>query len=251
VGATLDELDYVYEGRGPRVLPTFAVIPAYGPVSQLFAKTQCDMTMLVHGGQTLRLHRPLPPSGTLVTTGKIEGIYDMKRLGQVVLSTRTTLNGEPCFDTEWMLLIRDAGGFGGPRPPKQEVPKLAEGQSERPTFSSEQATRPEQALLYRLTGDLNPLHADPEFARAAGFEQGPILHGLCTYGFVGRALLKHACGGDPARLKSLSVRFSKPVWPGDVLSTQGFDVGAGRYVLQTSVVGRPDAVLTSAWAEVA
>jgi len=77
------------------------------------------------------------------------------------------------------------------------------------------------------------------------------LHGLCTYGFLGRAVLKHACANDPARLKSLSVRFNKPVWPGDVLSTQGFDVGAGRYVLQTSVVGRPDAVLTSAWAEVA
>jgi len=250
VGATRDELDYLYEARGPRVLPTFAVIPAYGPVSELFVKTQCDMTRLVHGGQTLRLHRPLPPEGKLLTTGKIEGIYDMKKLAQVVLSTRTTLNGEPCFDTEWSLLVRDAGGFGGPRPPKQEVPKLAEGQQSSPTFRAEQSTRPEQALLYRLTGDLNPLHADPAFALAAGFEQGPILHGLCTYGFVGRALLEHACAGDPARLKSYSVQFRKPVWPGDVLITEGFHVGGGRYVLQTSVQGRPDPVLTSAWAEV-
>jgi acyl dehydratase len=250
VGATPAELDYLYEGRGPRVLPTFAVIPSYEPVSQLFVKTGCDMTRLVHGGQTVRWHRPLPAQGTLLTTAKIEGIYDMKKLAKVVLSSHTTLNGEPCFDTEWELLIRDAGGFGGPRPPKTEVPKLAEGQSE-PTFRAEQATRPEQALLYRLTGDLNPLHADPEFARVVGFEQGPILHGLCTYGFVGRALLQHACGGDAARLKAFSVQFRKPVWPGDVLSTQGFDVGDGRYVLETSVVGRPDAVLTSAWAEVA
>lgn len=250
VGATREELDYLYEGRGPRVLPTFAVIPSYGPVSQLFVKTQADMTRLVHGAQVLRVHRPLPPEGTLVSTGKIEGIYDLKKLAQVVLSTRTTLNGEPCFDTEWTLYIRDAGGFSGPRPPKNEVPKLAEGQAENPTFSVEQRTSPEQALLYRLTGDLNPLHADPAFALAAGFEQGPILHGLCTYGFVGRALLQHACGGDPARLKSLSVQFRKPVWPGDVLSTQGFDVGGGRYVLQTSVVGKPDPVLTAAWAEV-
>jgi acyl dehydratase len=251
VGATPGELDYLYEARGPRVLPTFGVIPSYGPVSELFIKTQCDMTRLVHGAQTLRLHRPLPPQGTLLTTGKIEGIYDMKKLAQVVFSTRTTLNGEPCFDTEWSLLILDAGGFGGPRPPKQDVPKLAEGQSESPTFSVEQATRPDQALLYRLTGDLNPLHVDPEFARQVGFEQGPILHGLCTYGFVGRALVKHACGGDPARLKSFSVAFRKPVWPGDVLSTQGFDVGGGRWVLRTGVVGREDPVLTSAWAEVA
>jgi acyl dehydratase len=251
VGATPAELDYLDEARGPKVLPTFAVIPAYGPVSQLFVKTQCDMTRLVHGGQTLRLHRPLPPQGRLMTVGKIEGIYDMKKLAQVVLSTRTTFNGEPCFDSEWSLLVRDAGGFGGPRPPKQEVPKLAEGQSERPSFSVEEATRPEQALLYRLTGDLNPLHADPGFALAAGFEQGPILHGLCTYGFAGRALLQHACAGDPARLKSFSVQFRKPVWPGDVLCTRGFDVGGGRYVISTSVKGRPDPVLTSAWAEVA
>jgi len=251
VGTTRDELDYLYEARGPRVLPTFAVIPAYGPVSQLFVKTQCDMTRLVHGGQTLRLHRPLPAQGRLLTTGRIEGIYDMKKLAQVVLSTRTTLNGEPCFDSEWSLLIRDAGGFGGPRPPKQEVPKLAEGQQSAPAFRVEQATLPEQALLYRLTGDLNPLHADPAFALAAGFEQGPILHGLCTYGFVGRALLQHACAGDPGRLKSFSVQFRKPVWPGDVLVTQGFHVGSGRYVLQTGVAGRPDPVLTSAWAEVA
>ncbi|RYZ02179.1 MAG: MaoC family protein [Myxococcales bacterium] len=251
VGATPEELDYVYEGRGPRVLPTFAVIPSYGPVSQLFVKTSCDMTRLVHGGQTLRLHRPLPPEGTLLTTGRIEGIYDMKILAKVVLSTRTTLNGEPCFDTEWELLVRDAGGFGGARPPKAEVPKLPKDQLDSPTFAVEQATRPEQALLYRLTGDLNPLHADPAFARAAGFDQGPILHGLCTYGFVGRALLKHACGGDPARLKAFSVQFRKPVWPGDVLSTKGYDVGNGRYALDTTVVGRPDAVLTSAWAEVA
>ncbi len=250
VGATPAELDYVYEGRGPRVLPTFGVIPSYGPVSQLFAKTQCDMTRLVHGAQSLRTFRSLPPSGTLLTTGKIEGIYDMKKLAQVVLSTRSTLNGEPCFETEWTLWIRDAGNFGGPRPPKQDIPKLPEGER-TPTFKAEQATRPEQALLYRLTGDLNPLHADPAFALQAGFEQGPILHGLCTYGFVGRAVLEHACGGDPTRFKGLHVQFRKPVWPGDVLATEGFDVGGGRYVLSTSVVGRPDAVLTSAWAEVA
>src|SRR3954463_3055160 len=198
VGATPQELDYLYEGRGPRVLPTFAVIPAYVPVSQLFAKTQCDMTRLVHGGQSLRLHRPLPPEATLVTTGRIEGIYDMKKLAQVVFSTRTTLNGEPCFDTEWQLLIRDAGNFGGERPPKSETPKIPEGAE--PDFEHSEATSPEQALLYRLSGDLNPLHADAEFAKQVGFDQ-PILHGLCTYGFVARAVIRHACAGDASRLK--------------------------------------------------
>jgi len=251
VGATPSELDYLYEARGPRVLPTFGVIPAYVPVSQLFLKTNCDMTRLVHGAQSMRLYRPLPPEGSLVTTAKIAGIYDMKKLAQLVLTTRTTWRGEPCFDTEWSLLIRDAGGFGGPRPPKNDVPKLAEGQSDAPSFTEPQTTRAEQALLYRLTGDLNPLHADPAFAKAAGFEQGPILHGLCTYGFVGRAVVRHACGGDETRLKELHVQFRKPVWPGDTLVTHGYDVRDGRYVLSTSVVGRPDPVLTSAWARVA
>ena len=152
VGATPDELDYLYEGRGPRVLPTFAVIPAYGPVSQLFEKTRCDMTRLVHGGQTLRVHRPLPPEGTLLTTGKIEGIYDMKKLAQVVLTTSTTFEGKPCFDTEWSLLVRDAGGFGGARPPKSEAPKIPDRPAD---FELELPTSPEQALLYRLSGEVS------------------------------------------------------------------------------------------------
>src|SRR6478736_4392105 len=248
VGATPAELDYLYEGRGPRVLPTFAVIPAYVPVSQLFVKTQCDMTRLVHGGQTLRLHRPLPPEGTLVTTAKIDGIYDMKKLAQVVLSTRTTLNGEPCFDTEWQLLVRDAGNFGGPRPPKNEAPKIPDGKT--PDFSVTETTHPEQALLYRLTGDLNPLHADPAFASVVGFPQGPILHGLCTYGFVARAVIQQACGGDASRLKGLTAEFRKPVWPGETIRTEGYVLGDGRIVLQAFAGDRPDAVITSAFAEV-
>ncbi len=194
IGAKRTELDYLYEGRGPKVFPTFGVIPAYGPVSELFAKTRCDMTRLVHGAQSLRIHRPLPASGTLHTVGTIVGIYDMKKLAQVVLGTETTHNGEPCFDTEWQLLVRDAGNFGGPRPPKSETPKIPEGKLA--DFSVTETTQPEQALLYRLSGDLNPLHADPAFASAVGFDQGPILHGLCTYGFLARAVIREACGGD-------------------------------------------------------
>ncbi len=128
IGAKRAELDYLYEGRGPQVFPTFGVIPAYGPVSELFGKTRCDMTRLVHGAQSLRVHRPLPPSGTLYTVGTIAGIYDMKKLAQVVLRTETTLNGEPCFDTEWQLLVRDAGNFAGPRPPKSETPQNSRGE---------------------------------------------------------------------------------------------------------------------------
>lgn len=248
IGATRAELDHLYEGRGPKVFPTFAVIPAYGPVSVLFAKIRCDMTRLVHGAQTLRIHRPLPPEATLQSTGRIKGIYDMKKLAQVVFETETTLNGEPCFETEWQLLIRDAGGFGGERPPKAENVKAPDGAA--PSFTDEAQTSPEQALLYRLSGDLNPLHADPEFARQAGFEQGPILHGLCTYGFVARALIRHACGGDADRLRSFTAQFRKPVWPGEKIKTEGYALGDGRVVVQAYAGDRTDPVITNAWAAI-
>lgn len=248
IGAKRDELEYLYEGRGPKVFPTFGVIPAYGPISELFAKTRCDMTRLVHGAQSLRVHRALPASGTLHTVGTIRGIYDMKKLAQVVLGTSSTLNGEPCFDTEWQLLVRDAGNFAGERPPKSESPKIPEGAS--PDFEHTETTSPEQALLYRLSGDLNPLHADPEFATRVGFEQGPILHGLCTYGFLARAVIQRACQGDASRLKSLSAQFRKPVWPGETIRTLGYALGDGRIVLQAYAGGRPEAVITSAFAEI-
>ncbi len=248
VGAKRDELDYLYEGRGPKVLPTFGVIPAYGPVSELFVKTRCDMTRLVHGAQRLRMHRPLPASATLHSVGVIRGIYDMKKLAQVVLETTTTLQGEPCFDSEWQLLVRDAGGFGGERPPKSDTPKIPDGKT--PDFSHSETTSPEQALLYRLSGDLNPLHVDPAFATQVGFEQGPILHGLCTYGFVARAVIREACGGDANRLKTLTVQFRKPVWPGETIRTVGYALGDGRIVLQAFAGDRPEAVITSAYAEV-
>jgi len=248
IGAKRAEIDYLYEGRGPKVFPTFGVIPSYGPVSEMFAKAGCDMTRLVHGAQSLRVHRPLPASGTLHTVGTIRGIYDMKKLAQVLFQTSTTLNGEPCFDTEWQLLIKDAGNFGGERPPKNEAPKIPDGAT--PSFDHTELTSPEQALLYRLSGDLNPLHADPAFASLVGFDQGPILHGLCTYGFVARAVIEQACGGDASRLKGLHAQFRKPVWPGEAIRTVGYALGDGRIVLQAFAGDRPDAVITSAYAEV-
>ncbi|HEV8248224.1 MAG TPA: MaoC/PaaZ C-terminal domain-containing protein [Polyangiaceae bacterium] len=249
IGATRRELDFVYEGRGPRVYPTFAVVAAYGPVTELFERTGCDMTRLVHGAQLLRLHRPIPAAARLETVGRVKGIYDMKKLAQVVLETRTTLGGEPCFDTEWQLLLLDAGGFGGERPPKTEIVRPPADRG--PDFVLEMPSSPEQALLYRLSGDHNPLHADPEFAKVVGFEQGPILHGLCTFGYLARAVIQELCAGDEKKLRALAGQFRKPVWPGDSIRVQGHRVDGGRVVLEAFAGNRPDAVISNSWAELA
>jgi acyl dehydratase len=234
IGAKRDELDYLYEGRGPKVYPTFAVVPTLDVVFSQLNRTGADISMVVHGGQSVIVRGVIPAAATLRTTGTVKGIYDLKRFAQIVLTTTTTLeDGSPVFDTEWSIIVRGAGGFGGSPPPKREdavsIPK-------------------EQALLYRLSGDFNPLHADPEVATAVGFPQGPILHGLCTYGFAARAFAKSAHGGDASRIKRMDSQFRKPVWPGDTLITEAWR-GEGRVVFQTSVKERNEQVVTGAFWE--
>lgn len=250
IGAKRDELDYLYEGakNGMKVVPTFAVVPAYDAVVDMLGKSGGNMAMVVHGGQTVRALRPIPPRGTLSTTGTLKAIYDLKKFAQVILDTSTSEGGELLFETTWSIIIRGAGGFGGPRPPESHDPEVPKDRA--PDWSFEEATTPEQALLYRISGDVNPLHADPEFAAMVGFPQGPILHGLCTYGFVGRAIIKKAAGGDATKLRSFSAQFRKPVWPGDTIVTQGYTLEGGKVVVVASVKERPEPVLTNAWAEI-
>jgi acyl dehydratase len=161
---------------------------------------------------------PIPPEGAVRTTGRIAGIYD-KGSGAVVETeseSRDVKTGELCFRTKSSVFLRGEGGFGGDRGPSgpRNVPP-----GRRPDHEVTYATRPDQALLYRLSGDFNPLHSDPEFARRAGFPR-PILHGLCTYGFTGRALLHSLCGSDPGRFRSMEGRVSQPVFPGEALTVQ-------------------------------
>lgn len=247
VGATAEELDYVYEGRGPVVIPTFAVVPAFKSLLDTCGKLGADLLKVLHGEQQIRLHRPIPPSGAFQTTATVKGVYDKGKGALAVIEMNTTdAKGEPVFDNVSSIFVRGEGGFGGDRGPSAD--KIEPPEGEKPAFSITHGTSTSQAALYRLSGDYNPLHIDPEFAAKAGFDK-PILHGLCTYGYAGRAIIEGACGGDPAKLAGLSARFTGVVYPGETLTTSGWASGDGRYVIQTTTQdGRT--VLGNAVAEV-
>lgn len=215
VGAGLEELQFTTE-KNQQVLPTMAVVLGARGAIPMNRVGSFDPAMLVHGEQAIELARPLPTEGTLKATGKISAIYD-KGKGAVVVTESESVDaasGELLFRTRSSAFIRGAGGFGGERGPSGPI---HEPPKRKPEYEVSYKTSPEQALLYRLSGDRNPLHSDPAFAKLAGFQR-PILHGLCTYGFTGRALLHTLCGSDPARFRSMSGRFSKPVFPGETLT---------------------------------
>ncbi len=248
VGAKKNELDYLYEARGPKVLPSFAVVPKFQPMLDLLARSGGNLSMLVHGGERVRVHVPLAPKGTLRTTATIRGFYDLRRLATVYVDTETRDEaGALVAETTSSMIFRDGGGFGGPPPPKDKA-EVERPKDVPPSFAIEEVTSPEQALLYRLSGDLNPLHADPELARSVGFEQGPILHGLCTLGFMVRHASQGACGGDATRIRAFEGQFRRPVWPGDTLVTLGWEVAPGRLALQVKVKERDEIVIAGAWA---
>jgi acyl dehydratase len=249
IGSTRDELDYLYEGRGPKVYPSFAVVPMFRPMFEALEKTGTDLAMVVHGGQTIKLHAPFPAEASLSSSATIRGIYDMRKFAVVHIATETRdQKGVLLSETLASIICRGEGGFDGTTTPKEEIPKVPK--EVVADFRYEEKTSPEQALLYRLSGDINPLHADPAFAANVGFPQGPILHGLCTYGFLLRHLAKGAAGGDAQRITEFEAQFRRPVWPGDTLVTEGFKVAEGTYALKLSVKERDEVVLAGAWAKV-
>jgi acyl dehydratase len=215
VGAGLDELAFSTE-KGQQVLPTMPVVLGARGAVPMQKIGSFNPAMLVHGEQAVELAGPLPVEGTLRATGKIAAVYD-KGSGAVVVSETEAVDastGKLLFKTRSAAFIRGAGGFGGDRGPSGPINQPPARKADHEVTYR---TAPEQALLYRLSGDRNPLHSDPEFAKRAGFAK-PILHGLCTYGFTGRALLHSLCGSDPGRFKSMEGRFSKPVFPGEALT---------------------------------
>jgi acyl dehydratase len=250
IGARKDELDYLYEGKGPKVYPSFGVVPGFSSMFELLSKSGGDLAMLVHGSQRVRVHQQFKPADTLSTVTKIRGIYDMRKFAVMYLDSETkSADGAVVCESTASMFFRGEGGFGGTTVPKEakivEVPR-GEGARE-PDFRVEETTSPELALLYRLSGDVNPLHADPEFATSVGFPRGPILHGLCTYGHMVRHAAKAALGGDASRLTGFDASFKKPVWPGDTLITEGWNVGDGKIALQMKVKERDEVVL-GGWA---
>ena len=233
VGAGTDELAFTTENTTDtpqRVLPTMAVILMLGGTGALREIGTFNPAMLVHGSQAIELNGEIPVEGTVSSKGTVTGIYD-KGSGAVVeieIVSSDVTSGAPLFTNTTSMFIRGEGGWGGDRGPSgsKEVPDRV------PDHTVTYATRPDQALLYRLSGDRNPLHSDPAFAARGGFDR-PILHGLCSYGFTGRALLHRLCDGDPARFTSMSARFASPVFPGEELTVEAWATGTGEAVFVT------------------
>lgn len=242
IGAGVEEeLDFVYE-KNLKVYPMFAAIPAFEAIHVAMAGLAADPARLVHGEHRIVLHSPIPVKGRLLTIAWVEAIYD-KGTGALAVVKAETANeaGEPMFENTFSVFIRGEGGYGGDRGPggRKHIPPDIE-----PDFCVEMRTDVDQAALYRLSGDYNPLHIDPHFARRAGFSR-PILHGLCTFGYVGRAVMKSICGNDPSKVRSFEARFSDAVFPGDTIITEGWRISPSLCVLQARTQ-RGGLVLTNA-----
>jgi acyl dehydratase len=213
------QLDFLYEPR-LNAMPSMAVVLGYPGFWIRNPDTGVDWTQVLHGEQSIILHKPLPAEGEIIGRSRITSIVDrgagkgaMLYNERVVTDART---GEKLATLEGTTFARGDGGFGGPSGPiKRPHPEPERA----PDLSVDLATRPEQAIVYRLNGDHNPLHIDPEVAAKAGFKQ-PILHGLCTFGVVCHALMKALCGYDPARFGRMDLRFSSPVFPGETIRTE-------------------------------
>lgn len=232
--ATGFELEFTTEntqGVDQRVLPTMPVVIAMGGGPGLPSWGEFDFRMLLHAEQGVTIHGPIPPDGEVESVARIIGIYDKAKAAVVRLENVSTYvgSGEPAFTTRFAAFIRGEGGCGTRGDDIADPPKMPE---RAPDHEVSYATRADQALLYRLNGDRNPLHSDPTIAKFAGFDR-PILHGLCTYGFTGRALLHELCGSDVAKFQTMDNRFSKPVMPGDTLTVRMWDDGPGRALYQT------------------
>jgi acyl dehydratase len=239
-----DVLRYVYEGAdgGFNALPTMATVLATGPFWMQDPATGIDWRRLLHAEQRLQLHRPLPAAGTVVGEHRVDAIHDMGAdKGALMLLSRRlydSSSGNLIATVGSTAFLRGDGGFGG-RSDAVPLPHAIPA-DRAPDHVVEHPTCPEQAFIYRLSGDLNPLHADPAVARSAGFDR-PILHGLCSYGIAGVAVVAALCSHDASRLKRIDLRFTSPVFPGETLLTEIWVKGRTSAALRVRVPARAEA----------
>ncbi|MBW8010610.1 MAG: 3-alpha,7-alpha,12-alpha-trihydroxy-5-beta-cholest-24-enoyl-CoA hydratase [Chloroflexi bacterium] len=252
IGAGQDPLDqgdlqFVYElfSGGFKVIPTFSVNFAFGFLTKILAIPGIDFNpmMLLHGEHYFERINNLPPEATITNYAKIAKVYD-KGSGAVLIIEANSMDesGNKLAINEYTIFIRGLGGFGGDRGPSSKTSLPPERE---PDAIHKDTTLANQALLYRLSGDKNPLHADPEMAAMGGYER-PILHGLCTFGFAARAVIRHFCNNEVEKFRSMRVRFSKHVFPGETLITEMWKVSDHRVVIKCRVDERNVDVLTNA-----
>jgi acyl dehydratase len=230
IGFTKQNLEYVYEGaKDFKAFPTYGVILPSNAGAEAFLSTKANFAMVVHGEQGLQIHNPLPRKGTVQTTTTLEGVYDKGSGALIVMRFDTGEKGGTLVCTNRVsAFVRGSGGFGGPAQPKKEVPPIP---PKNPDFILDAQTEVNQAALYRMSGDLNPLHIDPAVAKMVGFQE-PILHGLCSYGVVCRRFVQEILKGDSGKVKSYSARFSSPVIPGEKLQVKVWQANPSLYLLE-------------------
>jgi acyl dehydratase len=237
------ELEYTYE-KNLKVLPSYGVIPIFGALGGVMGGVpglKFNPVLLLHGEQDIEIHRPLPVAAKLESQARIAGLYDKGKAALAVLEVATKEDGgAPLFTNRFSLFLRGEGGFGGERGPDigNEPPER------KPDLVVETPTLPQQALLYRLCGDKNPLHADPEFAKIGGFDR-PILHGLCSFGIVCKAVVDKALGGDVAKVARYQARFRGVFFPGETMVTSVWREG-GKLLIASASKERNAPVISNA-----
>lgn len=229
-----EDLDHLYEGRGPVVLPTYGVIPGLMAMGGVFREVEVNPAMILHGEQTITCHRTLPPAAEVQIHGRITEVWDKGKAAVLGFEGTARDSDGDMFTAAATLFVRGAGGFGGERGPSTSGKNQPPDRD--PDVVVEYETRREQAAIYRLSGDRNPLHIDPEFATMAGFD-APFNHGLCTFGFVGRAVLAGVFGGDVDAFGALEGRFADQVWPEDTIVTKIWREDGGAVVEAASQKG--------------
>ncbi len=248
LGAGLDkpvdpkELEYTYE-KNLKALPSFGVIPVFDALGQGMAGTpgiEINFALVLHGEQDIEIHKPIPTSAEVVNRPRIAGIYDKGKAALIIMEVVTSeKGGDDLFTNRFSIFARGEGGFGGDSGPKagNEAPER------EPDSVVESRTVPNQALLYRLSGDKNPLHADPEFAKLGGFDV-PILHGLCSYGIVCKAVVDNLLDGDVAKVARYQARFAGVVFPGETIVTSAWKED-GKILVAANTKERDTPVITN------